>query len=436
MKDDKTRSIEENLEILFDRLWSIPRSLTGNGNRQTLEILSEFLKLNITEIPSGVKVFDWIIPHEWNVKQAFIETIDGERLCDFSKCNLHLLGYSIPVDKWISYEELASHIYTLEGQPDLIPYVTSYYKERWGFCMSYNDFKDLDKTVNYRVVIDSSLDSKGSLTYGEAILPGKSKEEIVFSTYICHPSMANNELSGPLVTTFIYMALSKVKNRHYTYRFIFTPETVGTIAYLSRNLDHLRKYTKAGFVVTCVGDNGSYTYKQSKDQTQEVNQLVEHILLNHANNHFKIIPFTPIGSDERQYSAPGVNLPFGSLMRTMYGEFEQYHTSADNKEFISFEAMKDTIDLYVKVCMAFESNHRYINLYPFGEPFLSKHNLYPNTGITSGKKEDWLRNILFILNYSDGKTDLLDIANKLGVSILSLTESITQLKSKSLISQI
>lgn len=424
---------EEEIELLFDRLWPINRSLTGNGVRKTFDILSEYIDIEITEVPSGTKVFDWIVPPEWNINDAFIITPDGNKIASFLTNNLHVLGYSIPVNEKMTFQELMPHIYTLPGQPEVIPYLTSYYKDRWGFCMSHEDFLGLPKEGQYHAYIDSKLEPDGSLTYGDAILPGKSKKEIVFSTYICHPSLANNELSGPLVATFLYKQLKQLKNRFYTYRFIFTPETVGTIAYLNNNGKYLKENTHAGLIITCAGDAGKFTYKKSKKENTEIGKVVEHILKHYAKENHKVVEFIPIGSDERQYCSPGFNLPFGSLMRTMYGEYKEYHTSADNKDFISFNAIKETIEMYYKVCQAFEINHKYINLNPYGEPFLSKHNLYPDLSTPSGIKEQWLKQILFILNFSDGETALLEIADKLNVPVLDLAGNIKTLLENKLI---
>ncbi len=425
--------MKNEIEQLFDKLWPINRSLTGNGVRETFKVLSQYVQLNLTEVPSGKNVYDWRVPAEWNINDAYIITPTGAKIASLKVNNLHILGYSIPVNQKLSYDELVKNIYTLPEQPDVIPYLTSYYKERWGFCITHNDFLALPKEGLYTVFIDSNLNENGSLTYADAILEGDSKEEIVFSTYICHPSMANNELSGPLVSVFLYNELKKLKSRKYTYRFIFTPETVGTISYLAENGNYLKKNSIAGLIVTCAGDAGMFTYKKSRDESSEINKIVSHVLANHAKKNHQIVDFTPIGSDERQYCSPGFNLPFGSLMRTMYGKYKEYHTSGDNKEFISFEALEETVEIYFKVCKAFELNQRYTNQQPYCEPFLSKHQLYPDISTTSGDKEEWLRQILYILNYSDGNTPLLEIAEKLGVSILDLEENIEKLKGKKLL---
>jgi aminopeptidase-like protein len=299
--------------------------------------------------------------------------------------------------------------------------------------MTHNNFEKLSKEGLYEVVIDSDLNPKGSLTYADAILQGRSEKEIVFSTYICHPSMANNELSGPLVAVFLYNELKKQKNRYYTYRFVFTPETVGTISYLFSNGDYLKETSIGGLIITCAGDNGKFTFKKSKEENADINKLTAHILNNYAYGNYEIIDFSPIGSDERQYCSPGFNLPYGSLMRTMYGKYKEYHTSADNKDFISFKALQETVNIYIKICKAFELNQKYINKNPYCEPFLSKYDLYPDISSTSVDKEEWLRQILYILNYSDGKTSLLDIAEKLEVSILDLKENIDKLINKKIL---
>ncbi len=424
---------EEGIELLFDRLWPINRSLTGNGVRKSFDILSEYIDLEITEVPSGAKVFDWVVPPEWNINDGYIVTPDGNKIASFLKNNLHVLGYSLPVDKKMSFEELLPHIYTLPEQPDVIPYLTSYYKERWGFCMPHKDFLSLPKEGLYHVYIDSKLEPNGSLTYGEAILPGRIKKEIIFSTSICHPSLANNELSGIIVSIYLLKKLKKLKDRYYTYRFIFIPETIGAIAYLHNKGDYLKENIHAGLIITCAGDEGMFTYKRSRKKDTETNKVAEHILKHYANENHRVVDFIPIGSDERQFCSPGFNLPFGSLMRTMYGEYKEYHTSADNKEFISFNALKKTVEMYFKVCQAFEINQKYMNQNPYGEPFLSKHNLYPDLSSASGIKEHWLKQILFILNYSDGETPLIEIAEKLNVPILDLSESIRKLMEKNLI---
>ncbi len=427
--------MKENIQRYFERLWPINRSLTGEGVVQSLEILSELLPLKQYHAPSGSQVFDWTIPQEWHVRKAYIIAPNGDKIADFNKNNLHLLGYSTPVNDFFSYEDLVKNIYTLPDQPNAIPYLTSYYKKRWGFCMAHDEFVQLPKEGMYQVVIDADL-FDGKLTYADAYLPGKTSEEVVFSTYICHPSMANNELSGPLVAAFLYQQIEALKDRHYSYRFVFTPETIGTIAYLSQFGMQLKEKAKAGFIITCAGNEAPFTYKKSRKDNSETNQITEHILKYHYPNYHEVVEFTPIGSDERQYCSPGFNLPFGSLMRTMYGKYPQYHTSLDNADFISFEALEGTVEAYLKVVKGLEGNRKYQNNLPFGEIQLGKRGLYPDMSSTKGDKESSLKKILYLLNYSDGEHSMLTIAEKIGCSILELKEELDKLIAQNLLSQI
>lgn len=394
------------LEQYFDRLWPINRSLTGNGNRESLQILSEIIPLEIREIPSGSKCFDWTVPPEWNNKEAWIKDETGKVIVDFNNNNLHLLGYSEPFDGVLTYDELKEHIYTLPNQPDLIPYLTSYYSRRWGFCMSHNQFKKLDKTIKYEVKVESELNENGSMTISDLVLKGKSDKEILFTTYICHPSLANNELSGPLVTAFIYDQL-KDKDLYYTYRFVFVPETIGSICYLSIHGDYLKKNLAAGFVVTCIGDNGNFTYKKSRKGNSLSDRAVN-IVLSQTEKEYSILEFSPIGSEERQYCSPGLNLPVGSLMRTMYGVYPEYHTSADNKDFICFDAMEKSVKKYLGIVDVMENNKKYVNQFPNCEPQLGKRGLYPNLGSQKEKAIE-VEAMMWILNLADGNHDLIDI---------------------------
>ncbi len=311
--------MKQKLEEYFDRLWPINRSLTGNGVRKSLEILSEIVEFNITEVPSGTVCFDWTVPPEWNIVEGWVKDSSGKTIIDFKEHNLHILGYSEPVKGKFTYDELQPHLYTLPEQPELIPYLTSYYKRRWGFCMSHIEFEKLDKAETYEVFIDSTLDDNGSMTIAEATIKGTTDETILLSTYICHPSMANNELSGPLVASFIYNQLKTIPNLRYTYKFIFVPETIGSIYYLSKNGENLKENLTAGFVITCIGDPGVFTYKKSRRGDALPDRAAE-IILSQTESNFNIIDFFPSGSDERQFCSPGFNLPVGSLIRTMYGK--------------------------------------------------------------------------------------------------------------------
>lgn len=418
--------IEKEIEKYFDRLFPICRSITGNGVRETLKIISELVPLKIDEIPSGTSVFDWIIPKEWNISDAYITTPDGRKICDFKKHNLHVVNYSVPVHKKISFDELKLHLHTLPSKPDAIPYVTSYYKENWGFCIAYNEYKTLPQQGNYEVFIDSSL-ADGSLTYADCVLEGESKEEILLSTYICHPSMANNELSGPLVAMFLYQKLSQLSKRKYTYRFVFIPETIGALTYLNKYGEHLKKYCKAGYVITCIGDRGIFHYKQSKYGNTLADKAAIHTL-KYSRKPFRVLPFYPGGSDERQYCSPAFNLPVGSLMRTPYREYPEYHTSLDNKGFISFKALSESVEMYFEIIQTLELNDKYINQYPYGEPQLSKRGLY-----IGELNRDEVMQMMYILQYSDGSNDLIDIAERIKIKVNDLSKVVDLLIKNKLI---
>ncbi|RME18198.1 MAG: DUF4910 domain-containing protein [Bacteroidetes bacterium] len=396
---------EKIIEEYFDRLFPICRSITGNGVRDTLKIISEIIPLNIYEIPSGTDIFDWTIPKEWNINDAYIITPDGQKIGNFKEHNLHVVNYSTPIHKKISFDELKQHLHTLPHKPNAIPYVTSYYKENWGFCLTYDEYKQLPQKGEYEVLIDSSL-TNGHLTYADCVLQGETQNEVLISTYICHPSMANNELSGPLVAMFLYQKLAQLTKRKYTYRFVFAPETIGALVYLHKNGEHLKKHCKAGYILTCVGDRGIFHYKQSKYGNTLADKAALHTL-KHSKKLFRVLPFYPGGSDERQYCSPAFNLPVGSLMRTPYREYPEYHTSLDNKNFISFKALKESVEMYFQIMMTLEDNEKYINLQPYGEPQLSKRGLY-----IGDLSRDDIMQIMYILQYSDGNNDLMDIAER------------------------
>jgi aminopeptidase-like protein len=417
--------MKNEIEKYFDKLWPISRSLTGHGNRETFKILGDVIDLKISEVPSGTKCFDWTVPPEWNIKEAWIKNSRGEKIVDFSKSNLHILGYSEPFDGVVSFEELKSHLHSLPEQPDLIPYLTSYYQRRWGFCLSHNQFLALDNNDAYSVFIDSSLNEHGSMTIGEAVIKGKSENEVLFSTYICHPSLANNELSGPLVSAFIYHKLKELKNLKYTYRFIFVPETIGSIYSLSVEGDHWKKNLRAGFVLTCIGDGGKFTYKKSRIGNSLPDRAALTIL-NQTEKDFNVIDFFPSGSDERQYCSPGFNLPVGSLMRTMYGKYPEYHTSGDNKDFISFDAMEKSVLKYLEIIELLERNEKYVNTIPYCEPQLGKRGLYPTLG-SQKISEDFVETMMWILNLADGSNDLISISEKSKIPVRQLIPVVDKL---------
>ncbi len=417
------------LEHYFDRLWPICRSLTGDGVRESLAILGEEMDLKTSAIKSGEQVFDWTVPKEWRIRDAYIVCPDGRKIAQFKENNLHVLNYSTPVDRMVSLEELKDHLYSLPSMPKAIPYVTSYYKEKWGFCISHEELERLGEG-DYRVFIDSEL-FDGELNYAEAVLEGESGKEILFSTYICHPSMANNELSGPLATLMLYRRLQAVKNRKFTYRFLFAPETIGVIAYLAREGQGLKANLEAGYVLTCCGDRGIPTYKRSKKETHLVDEMAIHTL-KHLSDEFNTIPFSVGGSDERQYCSPGFNLPVGSLMRTPYQQFKEYHTSFDNKDFISFGHLLETVDFYTKIAQGFELNDCYLNAVQYCEPQLGKRGLYPDS-ITSEDPRTELHRLLHFLSFSDGRTSLLKIAELRNDHILDYVDIVNRCKNAGLV---
>ncbi|MDZ4752390.1 MAG: DUF4910 domain-containing protein [Flavobacteriales bacterium] len=404
----------ELLEKYFDRLWPICRSITGNGLRESFRILQEIIPLELLEIPSGTQVHDWTVPREWNIRDAYILTPSGEKVGDFRRNNLHVVNYSAPVSQKISYQELSAHIHTLPHKPEAIPYITSYYNERWGFCLPHQQWTSLPQEGEYEVVIDSEL-SEGSMTIGHLLLKGRSDREILLSSYLCHPSMANNELSGPLALAFLYTRIAALENREYSYRFVFAPETIGVIAYLSMFGETMKQNTDAGFVLTCLGDSGNYNYKRSKLESSLADQVAEHIL-KQGSDEYATRNFSVGGSDERQYCSPGYNLPVGSLMRSVYHEFSEYHTSFDNKNFISFRHLEKSILKYMEIVEAFELNGVYKGLIQLGEPMLGKHDMYPSSASPEVNRAEVMR-LMHFLTYADGNTSLLETAVKMNCHI-------------------
>lgn len=422
--------MEQDIEQYFDRLWPICRSITGNGLRTSFRILQEIIPLELEEVPTGTEVFDWKVPREWNINDAYIITPEGEKIAAFKVNNLHVVNYSTPIDREMTWEELEPHLHTLPDQPTAIPYITSYYKEHWGFCLAHEQYEQLSKTGAYKVHIDSSLEA-GSLTYGHLYLPGESKEEVMFSSYLCHPSMANNELSGPLVLAFLYQQIKALPNRKYSYRFVLAPETIGVIAFLSKFGDDLLTHLKAGYVLTCCGDDAPFTYKHSKREDTLADKAAMHVL-KYRGNDFKSRPFAIGGSDERQYCSPGFNLPVGSLMRTPYKDYKEYHTSLDDKSFISFSALAGTVEMYTNIVKTIELNEQYTGEVQHCEPFLSKRDLYPSIGAWVDKKGFPLK-LLHFLSYADGIMDLIDIAEKQGLCALDYAEVIDVARNAGLI---
>ncbi|MBT3784383.1 DUF4910 domain-containing protein [bacterium] len=412
-----------DIESYFDRLWPLCRSITGEGVRQTLSILSEIIPLSIEEVPSGTMAFDWEIPKEWIIRGAYLEHESGRKILDFQENNLHVLGYSQPVDLILDLEQLKPHLYSLPDLPEAIPYITSYYEPRWGFCLPHRVLENLEPG-KYRACIDSSF-VEGSMTLGHCLLPGDSEEEILISTYTCHPSMANNELSGPLLSSFLYQSLAARKNRAYTYRFIFAPETVGTIAYLNLHGEEMARKVCGGLVVTCMGNANPYFYYVcSKQGDSLIDRAVEHAI-SYSGVGLRRAEFNPVlCSDLRQFSSPGFNLPIGAIARTLfsYGEYygaqeeelsREYHTSLDNKDQMDFRAMSQTIEIFSSICEAMEMNQTFERVNPYCEPQLSKRNLYPSLSERKFNSDwKWVEQICWLLNFCDGNTDLLTIARR------------------------
>jgi len=390
---------------LAQDLWPITRSITGEGVRETLvHIKQEIPELNIESVATGTRAFDWTVPKEWNITEAYIEDQNGNRVIDFCKNNLHVVGYSIPIDAWMTLDELNEHLHSLPKQINAIPYVTSYYKKQWGFCLTHEQRVKLP-AGKYHAVIKSTL-SDGELNYGEIILKGSEDKEILLSTYICHPSMGNNELSGPVVTTFLVKWLMAIKNRRFTYRIIFVPETIGSIVYLSKHIEYLKKNIIAGYVVTCIGDNNCYSYLPSRNGDTLSDNVAKHVL-SHVDPEYKQYTWLNRGSDERQYCAPGVDLPIASIMRSKYGEYPEYHTSLDDLKFISPDGLQGGYIALKKSLEILEFNC-YPKVTVLCEPQLGIRDLYPSLSIKN--TNIGVREILNLISYSDGTKSLLDIS--------------------------
>lgn len=419
------------IEQYFDRLWPICRSISGDGLRTSFQILQELIPLELKEYATGQKVFDWEIPKEWNITDAYIITPSGQKICDFNVNNLHIVSYSIPFEGELHYNDLLPHLFTIENQPDAIPYITSYYKETWGFCISWNELQTLDKNGVFKVVIKSKLEP-GAITVGSLVLEGETKSEILLSTYLCHPSMANNELSGPLCMAFLYKALLAIPKRKYTYRFVMAPETIGVIAYLSDHGAEMKKNTVGGYVMTCCGDDAPFVFKQSKNKNGFLEKCTEHAL-KQLKLPFSVIPFAVGGSDERQYCSPGFNLPIGSITRSMYHRYKEYHTSLDNKSFVSFEAMVRTIDVYLQCIIAMEQNIIPICLVPYGEPRMGKRNLLPSSIEPNDKRRKDIDRMFHLISWADGEHDMIEIAEKRDESVSEYQDILAKLIDEKLI---
>jgi aminopeptidase-like protein len=401
-----TGNVGEEMHAFISQLYPICRSITGDGLRQTLRLIKQHIPLTVHEVPSGTPIFDWTVPKEWNIRDAYIKNANGERVVDFNQSNLHVVGYSAPVQARLSWEALKQHLFTLPDQPDLIPYRTSYYKETWGFCLSHKQFLSLGEG-EYEVCIDSSL-TDGSLSYGEYFIRGQRDDEVLLSCHACHPSLCNDNLSGVALVTWLAKYLASVP-LSYSYRFLFIPVTIGSIAWLSRNEDRLSQI-KHGLVAASVGDAGKCTYKKTRRGNAEVDQAVLHVL-KQSGHDYEVREFIPYGYDERQYCSPAFDLPVGSLTRTPNGRYPEYHTSADNLDFVRSPYLADSFLKYLSIIEVFEHNAKYRNTNPKCEPQLGRRGLYQAMG---GRKDAGRREmaLLWVLNLSDGRHSLLEIAER------------------------
>jgi aminopeptidase-like protein len=413
---------------LASEIYPICRSITGQGVRETLDCLSRHINITTHKVPTGTKVFDWEIPGEWTIRDAFIRNESGERVVDFNSSNLHVLNYSIPVNVRLPLSDLKRHVFTLPEQPDLIPYRTSYYTESWGFCMSHRQLSSLPDGV-YEAVIDSSIEP-GHLYYGEFLHPGASKDEFLLSAHICHPSLANDNCSGLALLTHLAKRLSSLRTR-YSYRFLFAPGTIGSISWLARNEDMVSRI-KHGLVVSCVGDGGGPTYKRSRRGDAMIDRAMYHAL-KHNWPSAKVLDFIPYGYDERQFCSPGFNLPVGLLQRSQFGTFPEYHTSADNLDFIRPEHLAASYRLITDVIGTIEGNHRPVNLLPKCEPQLGRRGLFSSLG---GDPDGPAKSmaLLWVLNLADGDHTLLDIAERSGMAFQTVADAASLLVDHDLLS--
>lgn len=424
----------EKIYKLVQKIFPIFRCLMGTGVRETLNILANYIghdeaiSMKICNVESGTQVFDWIIPDEWIINEAYIEDESRKHLIDIKDNNLHVVGYSESIDKWVDLDDLLKYIYVEDEQPDVIPYVTSYYKRRYGFCMSKTQRDSLLKG-KYHMVINSEF-VKGYLSYGEVYIPGDSKKEVLISTYICHPSMANNECSGPAVTSELVLFVKALKKRKLSYRFLFVPETIGVMAYMSQNnhLEDLKKNVVAGFVLTCVGDDNNYSIVH----TRYSNTLSDKVLVNVLQNRENVSEYSFLerGSDERQYNSPNIDLPIVTFCRSKFHNYPEYHTSADNLQYISPAGLQGSYDVMSDVIKVLEKND-YYNMKSIGEPQLSKRGLYPD--LSKKGNSNSVKSIMDFLAYADGKNDLIDISNLIKVPCVELLSIVDLLQEHELI---
>lgn len=423
---------------LAKKIFPYCRSITGQGVRETLQDLKSYIEkdtgvhLEICSIPTGTQVFDWTVPREWVIHEAYVEDEQGNRIIDMKENNLHVMGYSVAVDKWVNLSELKKHIYSQPNQPDVIPYVTSYYKENYGFCMSERQLSELSEG-NYHMFIDSKL-IDGSLNYAEVVIPGDTDQEIFFSTYFCHPSMANNECSGPALSAELVRYVACMKKRKYTYRFIYIPETIGAISYMAtqNHLSHMKANIIAGFNLSCVGDNRDYSIVESKYADTLADKVLKNVLHFHTNENYSTYSFLQRGSDERQYNASGIELPVVCFCRSKFEEYPEYHTSADNLNVVSPEGFQGSYEVMTQVINALEYNEFY-RMTVLGEPQLGKRGLYPTTSRKGN--HDIVKTMMDFITYADGRNDLIDISNHIQKPVINLIPVIEKLQSNGLLKE-
>ena len=423
-------TVGEELYKLVAELYPICRSITGDGVRRTLEIVDrEVGGLEVSEVPTGTQVLDWTVPREWNVRDAWVADAAGRRVIDFQASNLHLVGYSTPVRATMGLAELKEHLFTVPDQPDWVPYRTSYYAERWGFCASQRLVDSL-LDGDYEVCVDSTL-ADGHLTYGEHLVEGRTSEEVLVSCHVCHPSLANDNLSGIAVASRLARLLAESRPR-YSYRFLFIPGTIGSITWLARNEDNLGR-VRHGLVLSGVGDPGGFTYKRSRRGDAEIDRAVTHVLARSGRPH-RVVHFSPYGYDERQFCSPGFDLPVGRLSRTEFATYPEYHTSADNLDLVGPAQLQESLELGWEVVQVLEGNRRYLNLRPKGEPQLGKRGLYGQIGGRSDAEERQMA-MLWVLNQSDGEHTLLDVAERSGLPFALLAEVAATLEEAGLLAE-
>lgn len=414
---------------LAKELYPICRSITGDGVRETLHLLGRHIPLQVREIPSGTQVFDWIVPREWNIRDAYVKDATGHRVIDFHKSNLHVVGYSTPVHTTLSLDELKTRIFTLPDQPDLIPYRTSYYADFWGFCMAHNCLREL-ADGDYEVMVDASL-TDGSLTFGEYLHRGETEDEVLLSAHICHPSLANDNCSSLALLTHFAESLASFQTRH-SYRFLFAPGTIGAVAWLADNESRVDRI-KQGLVVSCVGDGGGPTYKKSRRGDALIDRAMAHVLCN-ASPRASIVDFSPYGYDERQYCSPGFDLPVGLFQRSQFAKFPEYHTSADNLDFIKSEHLEESYKMLAATVDIIENDRHFVNPNPKCEPQLGRRGLYKAIG---GNKDAPVKSmaLLWVLNLSDGSHSLLDIAERAGMPFATICEAAELLTAHGLLAE-